>query len=154
MQHTSNYRFSSALCDLDEETGTFDEQVFKQLVLPIRGRIMARDGLSGCHIARYGVEVLYFQDIVGSEELDPFLEEMFNVARQDNPALFPYVSDDEHVRVIRTTGFVEKTPRSSSWCRLSSSAPACREARSHTSPQGPSQKFMRRPHCGLLHIHS
>ncbi len=51
--------FNTAITGLDPKTGTWDEKAHNKTVMPLRGLIMQIDGVSGCFIARYAVEVTY-----------------------------------------------------------------------------------------------
>ncbi len=61
------FTFNTALVALPEETGALDEKAFRQQVLPLRGQIMKIDGVCGCYIARYGVEVNFLDNVTSRQ---------------------------------------------------------------------------------------
>ena len=61
--------FNTAITGLPEDTGAWDEKVHNDAVLPLRGLIMQIDGVSGCHIARYGMMVQYLAEVIDRESL-------------------------------------------------------------------------------------
>jgi hypothetical protein len=56
--------FNTAITELDPATGKWDEKEHNQSVIPLRGLIMQIDGVTGCHIARYGMEVNYLPRVI------------------------------------------------------------------------------------------
>jgi hypothetical protein len=56
--------FNTAITGINPDTGAWSEKTHNTTVLPLRGKIMQIDGVVGCHIARYGLEVTYLQDRV------------------------------------------------------------------------------------------
>ena len=106
------YSFSGALTSLDPETGAFDKDAFSKTVMPIRGRIMSFDGLTGCFIARYAVEVSYIEEIVDLEVLDAHIKSVFEwVESQDE--FFPLIKEKESVSVTRDGATKGKTKKRS-----------------------------------------
>ena len=57
------FSFNTAITGVDETTGKFDEDAHRKQVLPLRGRIMQLDGMTGCYIARYGLEVEFLDTV-------------------------------------------------------------------------------------------
>lgn len=57
------FDFNTAITRLDPDTGKWDEKVHNEAVMPLRGLIMQIDGVSGCFIARYAVEVTYVPSV-------------------------------------------------------------------------------------------
>jgi len=107
MSKKVRYSFSSALTS---ETGVFDVNVFREAIMPIHGRVMNFDGLTGCFIARDVVEIDYLEEIVDLEQLDTHIKSVFEwVESQDE--FFPFLKENEPVSVTRdgaTKGKVKK----------------------------------------------
>jgi hypothetical protein len=61
--------FNTAITDLDPNTGKWDEQAHNYAVRPLRGLIMQIDGVSGCFIARYGMEIDYMSDVTSKAQI-------------------------------------------------------------------------------------
>lgn len=51
---------NTAITGIDRDNGRWNEQLHNHTVLPLRGLIMQIDGVFGCHINRYTIEVNYF----------------------------------------------------------------------------------------------
>ena len=62
-EHKIQFMFNTPFTGVIRETGKFDEETHKALALPLRGRLMQIDGVSGCYIARFGFYVEYFDEM-------------------------------------------------------------------------------------------
>jgi hypothetical protein len=60
------FLFNTGITGLGEK-GKWDEDVHREQVMPVRGKIMEHDGMTGCYIGRYYIEV-QFLDYVTNEE--------------------------------------------------------------------------------------
>ncbi len=94
------YEFSSALTRLDPATGKYVRDEHREQVLPIRGRLMDFDGIFGCFIARYGVQINFIEGIVDPEALDAHVRSAFDWA-SEQAEFFPYLKEGEGVTVER-----------------------------------------------------
>lgn len=59
--------FNTAITGLDPETGIWDEKAHSKTVMPLRGLIMRTDGVSGCFISRYDMEITYVPGVTNRE---------------------------------------------------------------------------------------
>ncbi len=71
---TVQFRLNTALAALDE-MGAFKNDEFRELVLPLRGQIMQHDGLVGCSISRYNIEVKYLRNVTDVETIDKIVQD-------------------------------------------------------------------------------
>ncbi len=71
------FNFNSALTALPD--GKFEEKAHNQLVQPIRRHIMDIDGVTGCNIQRYFVEVQFTNDVVSRAEVTQGVRFIFQV---------------------------------------------------------------------------
>ena len=69
-QRKCNFTFNSAITGMSKENGTFDDDAHRDQVLPVRGRIMQLDGVTGCHIARYGMEIGFLDEVVDRDTVE------------------------------------------------------------------------------------
>jgi hypothetical protein len=87
MSRRINFKFNTALSAI--EGGKFNDEAFKALVMPIRTRLMEIDGLTGCNIARYGIEVSYEKDIVSKTKLIRLVCDIFASFAEQADTYFP-----------------------------------------------------------------
>jgi len=81
---TIEFEFNTALTELGEN-GIFDEAEHTKKILPLRGKIMKIDGMTGCLVARYGVDVYYFPPAVDDiEEVERKIIQIFEEAAEEN----------------------------------------------------------------------
>lgn len=74
------FDFNTAITAVETETGKFDENVHRQAVLPVRGKIMSHDGITGCYIARYGVSVEFLDNVITSEKVAEIVQSVVDWA--------------------------------------------------------------------------
>ena len=61
--------FNTALVALPEATGALVGNDFTVKILPLRGQVMQTDGVCGCHIDRYHMEVKYLDHVTTREQV-------------------------------------------------------------------------------------
>lgn len=64
-----SFDFNTAITPLESETGKFDEDKHRAAVIPVRARIMAHDGMTGCFIARYAIKVDFLDNVIAPEKV-------------------------------------------------------------------------------------
>jgi len=117
-------RFNTAITSVGLIDGRYDDEQHNRQVMPLRGKIMRIDGVYGCHIYRYSVEVQFFTDVTDEatvvaavqaavDEVAP-LEDMFPLRGLRKPAaIAPRPQPKAPPRVIKLTaqfaGLVVKT---------------------------------------------
>jgi hypothetical protein len=88
--HNREFKFNTAITGVDESDGTFDEAAHKRAVLPLRGKIMQLDGVTGCHINRYEVTVHYVPGITTPELIEEAIRAAIEeLLAEDDCELFP-----------------------------------------------------------------
>lgn len=86
------FSFSSALSGVDPDTGTWQKDLQEAMAKKIRGRIMAQstgDGICGMNIARYGMYVEYFSEIISFNEVVVVVREAIEWATHNVEGAFP-----------------------------------------------------------------
>lgn len=58
-----HFEFNTAITAVNPDTGKWDEKAHNETVMPLRALLMQTDGVSGCFIARYGMEVNYLSSV-------------------------------------------------------------------------------------------
>ncbi len=86
------FSFNTAITGVSLTDGKFDEDAHRLQVLPLRGRIMQHDGVTGCFIARYGVEVEFLDNVTDEAAVEAFVLGAVRWAA-DEAGLFPLRGD-------------------------------------------------------------
>lgn len=63
------FNFNTAITGLSKESGTWNENLHNQTVMPLRGLVMQIDGVTGCFISRYGMEITYIPGITSKKSI-------------------------------------------------------------------------------------
>lgn len=61
--------FNTAITGIDAETGAWNEKVHDMAVMPLRALLMQIDGVYGCHIGRYAMQIQYYPNVTSKEEV-------------------------------------------------------------------------------------
>jgi hypothetical protein len=70
------------------ENGKWDEDMHREQVMPVRGKIMEHDGVTGCFIARYYIEVKFLDYVTNEEAVAAVVQEAVDWAATQQ-GLFP-----------------------------------------------------------------
>jgi len=93
MERKCQLGFNSAITAVSEEDGSFSDKLHVKRILPLRGRSMQIDGVAGVFIARYGMEVTYFDEIVNADEIvrrvQQAIDGLLGVSTEKANELFP-----------------------------------------------------------------
>jgi hypothetical protein len=92
-EKTVFFVFNSALTQLDKATGKFDDGEHRKMILPLRGKIMQIDGVTGCFIARYAVRVEIFLPAADEADIQRQVIQIFEDAA--NEGFFPLRGDKQ-----------------------------------------------------------
>jgi hypothetical protein len=82
-----SFDLNTAITAVETETGKFDENAHREAVLPVRGKIMSHDGITGCFIARYGIKVDYLDNVTDAEKVAQVVQSAVDWAASNS--LFP-----------------------------------------------------------------
>jgi hypothetical protein len=74
------------------ENGKWDEDMHREQVMPVRGKIMEHDGMTGCYIGRYYVEVKFLDYVTNEEAVAEVVQRAVDWAAQQE-GLFPKRGD-------------------------------------------------------------
>lgn len=86
------FGFNTAITGIDKSTGAWNEKAHDNAVKPLRGLVMQTDGLVGCYISRYGMEVSFLTDVTDA----PMVVEAVQAAVGEvsgKPGFFPLRGD-------------------------------------------------------------
>lgn len=81
------FDLNTAITAVETETGKFDENAHREAVLPVRGKIMSHDGITGCFIARYAIKVEFLDGVTDAEKVSEVVQSAVDWAADNN--LFP-----------------------------------------------------------------
>jgi hypothetical protein len=97
------YKFNTAITGVNEETGKFDEAKHREAVLPLRGRLLQHDGLTGngLQIDRYEMTINYVPEVTNPEAIDAVVDEAVAWAAEQE-GFFP-LRRGKHLKTPKAT---------------------------------------------------
>jgi hypothetical protein len=103
------FKLNTAITAVDPEMGKFNEDAHRRQVLPLRGKIMAVDGMTGCYIERYEIEVSFLDDVTTEREVDMEVRASVCWAR-DQDGFFPLRGSKKPQATLKPPSVISRDP--------------------------------------------
>jgi hypothetical protein len=89
---TLHFTFNSAITGVSIENGKWSEVTHRHQILPLRGRLMQCDGITGINIGRYEMDIEFLPNVTDAETVITVVNESIDWASKQE-GLFPLRGD-------------------------------------------------------------